>query len=80
MTQTTAGFADLPAFDRSAAKAAAPSRVRSVLRRAADAIRRQRERRAEAAVARFIRRNGGTLTDELERRIAREYAYLVGDR
>ena len=34
-------------------------------------------RRAEKTVAKFIARNGGELTDDLEREISRRYGHMV---
>jgi hypothetical protein len=47
-------------------------------RRFAKWFRAMRRRTAEREVARLFRENGGELTDELERKISRVYARIVG--
>jgi hypothetical protein len=42
------------------------------------ALRGARRRAAEREVERFIRRNGGRLTDELEREISRRFGRIAG--
>lgn len=69
MTQTIAHFAHDIAVSGSQTDTAKPAK-QSLLARIADGIRASRERRAEAEIARYIRVNGGTITDEMERRIA----------
>lgn len=65
MSQTTA-FAGLSLAPETAARAPRPG----FLARVYAAILASRERRAEAEIARYIRNNGGTITDDIERRIA----------
>jgi hypothetical protein len=42
------------------------------------AVRESRQRAVEREVERFIRNNGGRLTDELEREISRRFGGIVG--
>lgn len=72
MTRTTASFAG-PLAVADAVPVARRRPGPSLLARLGAALQARRRRRAEAAVARLIRANGGMLTDELERRIAREH-------
>ena len=54
-----------------------PSAPRSgLLRRLWNALYESRERAAEREIERFVARNGGRLTDDLERRIAQRF---IGD-
>lgn len=80
MTHTTARVAGVlgvsPRDDMAARATVRPG----LLARAAAALRGSRQRRADAAVARFIQINGGAITDELERRISRDFGHIVGDR
>ena len=58
-------FPNRAAAERSAAGS------RGFLLRIVDAIAESNRRKAEREIARFIARNGGELTDDLERRIPR---------
>ena len=46
--------------------------------RLSDAMYAADRRRAESDVARFVRENGGVLTDDLERQMSRRYGRIVG--
>jgi hypothetical protein len=49
-----------------------------IFQRFVTALRDSRRRAAEREVERFIRRNGGRLTDELEREISRRFGRIAG--
>ena len=55
----------------------AGERAPSLFERISRAIWAAHNRRAEKAVAEFIARNGGELTDDLERQISRRYGSMV---
>jgi hypothetical protein len=48
-----------------------------LLARAIDALREANQRKAACEVARFIERNGGQLTDDLEREISQRFGSPV---
>jgi hypothetical protein len=60
-----------PGFNSVPVRTAAPQR--SLWLRLVDAVREAREQRIENEIARFIQRNGGALTDKLDREISRRY-------
>jgi hypothetical protein len=49
-----------------------------MLLRIVTALRESRRRAAEREIERFIQRNGGRLTDELEREISRRFGRIAG--
>jgi hypothetical protein len=49
-----------------------------IFQRFIKAVRDSRQRAVEREVERFIRNNGGRLTDELEREISRRFGGIVG--
>jgi hypothetical protein len=49
-----------------------------IFQRFIKAVRESRQRAVEREVERFIRNNGGRLTDELEREISRRFGGIVG--
>jgi hypothetical protein len=49
-----------------------------MIRRFVRALQDSRRRAAEREVERFIHRNGGRLTDELEREISRRFGRIAG--
>jgi hypothetical protein len=53
-------------------------RRRGIFRRFVRALQDSRRRAAEREVERFIHRNGGRLTDELEREISRRFGRIAG--
>ena len=56
-----------------------PPSLRAFLRSVYAAIVTARTRQAEREIARFIERNGGRLTDELERKISSRFGSIAGD-
>ncbi len=52
----------------------------SIWARMAAALTRSRQRKADSAIERYIRANGGQLTDSLERDISRRFGHMAGDR
>lgn len=75
MAHTTANFAGLAALDIEA-RASAVSRP-SLFTRIAHAVHESRRRRTESEIARYIRRNGGVMTDNMEREISRKFGGIV---
>jgi hypothetical protein len=53
-------------------------RVPSLLHRLGRAVLEARRKRAEATVGRYIERQGGRLTDDLERQIERRFGASLG--
>ena len=49
-----------------------------IFQRFIKAVRDSRQRAVEREIERFIRNNGGRLTDELEREISRRFGGIVG--
>jgi hypothetical protein len=49
------------------------------LRRFLDRMAESRQRAAEREIGRFLQRNGGHLTDELEREISRRFGNHAGE-
>jgi hypothetical protein len=65
-----------PAAGNPAAHQAAtpsPQERRSLFRAVLEAVADANQRRAERAIAAYVARNGGRLTDDLERRIERSF-------
>lgn len=60
------------------ARAAKPDTSRGLFQRFEAMLFAAQARRADRAIARLIAQNGGLLTDDLERRISREYCRIVG--
>lgn len=52
----------------------------SIWTRMATALTRSRQRKADSAIERYIRANGGQLTDSLERDISRRFGGMVDGR
>jgi len=73
MTSATRFGSVAPALS-SSRSAALPSPARpNLFRRIIDAVAESNRRKAEREIAAFIRRNGGKLTDSLERGIERSF-------
>ena len=68
------------AFDHEPSSVAATenSKRGGIFQRFIEAVRDSRRRAMEKEVERFIHRNGGRLTDELEREISRRFGGIVG--
>jgi hypothetical protein len=69
VTSATSGR-DLGYSDATAAK---PFSVRELLRRMLDAMIDARRRQVDRDISRFLRNNGGKLTDDIEREIDRRF-------
>ena len=73
---TSATLSRSASFPASRPDSAAPARTaprRNILLRLLDAIAESNRRKAERQIAEYIRRNGGALTDTLERGIERTF-------
>jgi hypothetical protein len=69
---------DLSALERTEKQQQA-RRSRRLLRRFFDMLIGSRQRAAEHEIERFLQRNGGRLTDELEREIGRRFGHRAGE-
>jgi hypothetical protein len=76
LSRTRAVAYSIP-FDFNTLAAQSPVPWRSLIARAVDALGKANERRAASEVARFIERNGGGLTDDLEREISQRFGSPV---
>ena len=72
-TATLSRTATFPVSRPSSAPAARKASRRSFLLRMLDAIAEANQRRAEREIAAYIRRNGGAISDHVERGIERSF-------
>jgi hypothetical protein len=73
MAQPIASFPGSFFLPDSRARENSVSRQPGLLRRLGDAVIESRRKRAEAVIGRYIERQGGRLTDDMERQIERRF-------